>query len=413
MRQCKNCGISCISIHCSKKCRKEYSHKVNYDKLICPTCGKEFEKMKSLNSIYCSKQCSLSNKDFILRNKDKRKKTCIEKYGVTTYSLTDECKQKLKDTNMERYGVESNLMLESCKEKIKQTNLIRYGVEYPSQSDEIKIKSLDTINRKFNGFPFEISSSLHNSCQTTIREIYGVDNVAQSKEIKKAVKLTNFKKFKCDTFIGSEIGKSIIKQSLLNKYGTENIREIESINDDIIRTRMDNFYDDFIVEKVRLYKCEATFVKSEYSGCGKDKIYQFKCLTCNKIFDDYMYNNHITKCCICHPSYTRISKFQRRIYEYVLKSYPDALLEEYLPKSNKYADILIPSLNKIIECYGDYWHCNPLKYTADYYHKRIHKTAQEIWNKDDERIKLLQDNGYIVEIIWEKDTENYINICSL
>ena len=409
MKNCKNCGKACISIYCSKNCKREYSHKINYDQLICPTCHKEFERMKSKQATYCSKKCALSNKELTFKRISNTHKTCIEKYGVSNYSQTEECKKKIKVTNIQRYGVESNLMLESCKEKIKQTNLIRYGVEYPSQSDEIKLKSLNTVNRKFNGFPFEISSSLHNSCQTTIREIYGVDNVSQSEEIQEAVKLTNLKKFNCETFVGSDIGKAVIKQALLDKYGVATVGEIPNIHDNTIRTRMDNFYDDFIVEKVRLYKCEATFGKSEYTGCGKDKLYKFKCLTCNKIFDDYMYNNHITKCSICHPSYTRISKFQRLVYNHVLKTYPDALLEIYLPAINKYADILIPSINKIIECHGDYWHCNPEMYKSDYYHKRIHLTAQEIWNNDSLRIKILESAGYVVEVVWEDKVDNYIN----
>jgi len=118
-------------------------------------------------------------------------------------------------------------------------------------------------------------------------------------------------------------------------------------------------------------------------------------------------NGIVPKCPVCNP-YSKISKFQRLVYEHVLQSHPDALLEVHLPAINKFADILIPSLHKIIECHGDYWHCNPSMYAANYYNKRIHLTAQEIWNNDSQRLQILRDAGYDVEVVWEKDTAQYI-----
>jgi hypothetical protein len=41
-------------------------------------------------------------------------------------------------------------------------------------------------------------------------------------------------------------------------------------------------------------------------------------------------------------------------------------------------DIYFPKLNKAIEYNGDYWHCNPNKYEADYFHKKSKLTAKEI-----------------------------------
>lgn len=84
-----------------------------------------------------------------------------------------------------------------------------------------------------------------------------------------------------------------------------------------------------------------------------------------------------------------------------MKNYPDARLEEYLPDIRKSVDIYIPSLNKIIECFGDYWHCNPKIYAADYYHREIHMNAEEIWKRDNDRISVMENAGYKVEVIWE------------
>ena len=99
----------------------------------------------------------------------------------------------------------------------------------------------------------------------------------------------------------------------------------------------------------------------------------------------------------------RISKFQRSVYEQTLVKCPDALIEHYLTDANHSVDIYVPSERKIVECYGDYWHCNPKKYNADYYNKMVKKTAQEIWDRDEMRLNQLHSFGYIVEVVWESD----------
>jgi G:T-mismatch repair DNA endonuclease (very short patch repair protein) len=58
--------------------------------------------------------------------------------------------------------------------------------------------------------------------------------------------------------------------------------------------------------------------------------------------------------------------------------------------------------NTIIEYYGDYWHANPNRYKKnDIVHSN--KTAEEIWNLNDLRIKDLESVGYKCIIIWESE----------
>jgi G:T-mismatch repair DNA endonuclease (very short patch repair protein) len=96
-----------------------------------------------------------------------------------------------------------------------------------------------------------------------------------------------------------------------------------------------------------------------------------------------------------------ISKGQRKLYETVLKEYSDAKLEYYLVDAGKSVDIYIPSKKKIIEYFGDYWHCNPIKYNHSYYHTQLHKTAEEVWKQDNDRIQNFKNMGYDVQIVWE------------
>ena len=61
--------------------------------------------------------------------------------------------------------------------------------------------------------------------------------------------------------------------------------------------------------------------------------------------------------------------------------------------------------NKLIEFYGDYWHCNPSmnRFKPSYYHPYLHCTAQEKWNLDHERIQKFKDAGFETKIVWEQD----------
>jgi len=66
-------------------------------------------------------------------------------------------------------------------------------------------------------------------------------------------------------------------------------------------------------------------------------------------------------------------------------------------------DIFIPSTRTIIECDGDFIHCNPDRYSPDFirYPKYETKTAKDIWERDNARTKELLEKGYNVIRIWE------------
>jgi hypothetical protein len=36
----------------------------------------------------------------------------------------------------------------------------------------------------------------------------------------------------------------------------------------------------------------------------------------------------------------------------------------------------------IIECFGDFWHCNPALWSADRYNPSLHTTAGDKWARD-------------------------------
>lgn len=71
---------------------------------------------------------------------------------------------------------------------------------------------------------------------------------------------------------------------------------------------------------------------------------------------------------------------------------------------NLFYDLTCESMMKIIEFNGDYWHANPKKYGVnETISMKNGRTAQEIWEADAKKIKLAEDAGYEVKVVWESD----------
>lgn len=79
------------------------------------------------------------------------------------------------------------------------------------------------------------------------------------------------------------------------------------------------------------------------------------------------------------------------------------IIKQYHCKGVGIVDFYYPETNTLEFIDGDYWHCNPAKYKADYYHKNIKLTAQQIWDRDRRITEKAISLGYKVNRIWERD----------
>lgn len=78
-----------------------------------------------------------------------------------------------------------------------------------------------------------------------------------------------------------------------------------------------------------------------------------------------------------------------------------------------FLDFYLRETGKVIEFFGDYWHCNPYKYKPDQY-INIGGTQQkvsDVWENDKKRIDFILKIPYIndVKIVWETDYRNNPN----
>lgn len=112
------------------------------------------------------------------------------------------------------------------------------------------------------------------------------------------------------------------------------------------------------------------------------------------------------------------SKISLELFECIQRSIPNIQFgyNEAVLKINNMSysiDCIDVTHKKIIEFYGDYWHANPNKFKATDIIKKT--TAEKIWEHDRQKIQALNNNGYIVLIIWEseykKDKQGTINKC--
>lgn len=66
-------------------------------------------------------------------------------------------------------------------------------------------------------------------------------------------------------------------------------------------------------------------------------------------------------------------------------------------------DIVLPTFQMCIEFNGDYWHCNPTKYEAEYMHPHRKCRAADIWEWDENKLNHIRSRGYTTLVVWESD----------
>ncbi len=95
---------------------------------------------------HCSTKCRGQHNSLL--GSEKRKQTCLERFGASTNLKTDDNKLKSKNTLLEKYGVTHQMHLQSVKNKVKETCIEIYGVDNPSKADSIKEKKIRKGKRK-------------------------------------------------------------------------------------------------------------------------------------------------------------------------------------------------------------------------------------------------------------------------
>lgn len=162
---------------------------------------------------------------------DKRKQTCLKKYGVENAMKSEELRNKYKQSVLQKYGTDSFSKTKAFKEKVsdtwknktenekqvmvskcKQTCLKRYGVTNGAKTDKAKEKYRQTCLEK-----------------------YGVACTFQWEPQKEKTKQTNLKKYGSDNVARNEKVRNKYKETMLKTYGVEYSMQSKEIRDKAVK----------------------------------------------------------------------------------------------------------------------------------------------------------------------------------
>ena len=186
------------------------------------------------------------------------------------------------------------------------------------------------------------------------------------------------------------------------------------LDDDGLLKKDENLAKKFI-ENLNKSNCE--FISFEYN-CNKIIKVSFRCNKCNRIhtkfrcsLDKKIRENDYNFCPICNFTNTVISKPEKELAKYISECYKGNILRNDRTILNGYElDIVIPEKKLAFEFDGTYWHMDPRIYKETDINVKLNKTAKEIWDFDNNKIKLCEQLGYklirIKEYDWVNDNSN-------
>jgi hypothetical protein len=136
--------------------------------ISCPICGKKFTKgiyRKNDNCRACNiKMTYNKNPNKLNEAEEKRKKTCMEKYGVDNVAKDESIKEKTAETCIEKYGCKSIIGTKEVNElgqkaahtkeaydKRHETCIKKYGVDHHMKNNEI-LEKLKKTYENVTGF---------------------------------------------------------------------------------------------------------------------------------------------------------------------------------------------------------------------------------------------------------------------
>lgn len=305
---------------------------------LCLSCNKtptKWNKVRREYSDYCSNECisksdhikKLKSEKFNKRTKQeqdliniKRKKTCLEKYGVEVTSQIPETRIQAKETCLEKYGNENFRNTD----KAKETCLEKYGVEFTTQTDTMKLKSKETCLEKYGVDSYSMTDDFKDKVKNTCLSKYGVEYYLQSDDKKEKSKKTSQLKYGVEYYLQSDKAKTEKRISARNKY-----------SDDILK-----MFDTPILFKSKLETAGSVPNLAKDLNIGKHKLFRLA----------KEYNIDV-------PTENHISSQHKEIIDYIESiSETEIVINTRSIISPLELDIYLPEYKLAIEIDGVYWH---------------------------------------------------------
>lgn len=205
----------------------------------------------------------------------------------------------------------------------------------------------------------------------------------------------------------TDVAREKIKQSFIVNLGVENPSQLPSVKERKRKTFLKHYGVDNIWKSKQYYKWLDDYMLKEY-GCKRIASPETTSKTIKKWWKtlsveekEYKIKEQLRN---LHKSTTLQNSIENKIIQSL-----DCLkisYERYFQVGRYIADFYIKQFNLIIECNGDFWHANPIKYKEDDIlpfpgDKKI--LAKCLWKKDELKIDEYKKRGYDILTLWETD----------
>jgi G:T-mismatch repair DNA endonuclease (very short patch repair protein) len=309
------------------------------------------------------------------------------------------CDQKPGDVSKDEAKIESIKARSDV--ELNEEKLIKWYYEDESSLTDISNKtglSVGLVSNLFDLYGLEKRSLSEGSkkavdkFEKTCEEKYGVSNPSKLDWVKEKKEETFLENYGVDNIFKSEDFCEWLDEYMLEEYGKRRITDPEKSKE----TKLDRYgeaaYNGTKEEIENTYK--------EKYGCSRSEYH-------NKIWEtktEEEKKKHIEK---IKEGLDDNDPFSSSLEDRVANFFDDIGVEyqrQFFVARKSY-DFRIESTPLIIEINGDYWHANPEIYEAkdllNYPEKQVE--AEQIWQRDVQKIELAESYGYDVCVIWEKE----------
>ncbi|MGI0075910.1 MAG: DUF7487 domain-containing protein [Nitrosopumilaceae archaeon] len=316
---------------------------------------------------------------------EKRKQTCLKKYGVENPAQLEQTKRKRRQTNLIKYGTEYAQQSIQIKEKIKHTVLKIHNARSKLTKDNIQEKRRLTNLKKYGSW-HQQTVKARNNISETMTKVWSKRSPAKLKEIQENRKKTNLEKYGEEYAHQLEEIKVKTKLANLEKYGVEYTKQIHISRDSLKKLNNPDWLQEQHYELKKSLEQIAFELKVGATCVGR----YFK-----------KYSIKVKPYGFSHIAIQWLESIMVR--DNIFIQHAQNVNEYKIPNTKLQVDGYCKETNTIYEFYGDFFHGNPKIYEANFYNGVLYKTAGELYQQTINRENQIKSLGYNLITLWESE----------
>ena len=309
---------------------------------------------------------------------NKRKKTCLERYGVDNPKKSKEILIIEKENILKKWNGNHYMYDQSVREKFNGTMIKNWGVEWAQQSKSINEKSLKTFSENENRDQIIETRSLKLKNKSP-KEKKEIQKKRKNTLIKNWGSLDNYYRYFSDKVIEKSIEKYSVKHHLSHP--------------DIIQKRIETYTETKISKLKESLTDNLKFISRFFNNNNTDYYFNLLCNNCGGEFSItrqllvFRRSQGKEICLNCNPILHGRSEMENELYEFIVENYSKDVIKNCKNIISSELDIYLPDDRIAFEFNGLYWHSD------------IHKGKNFHLSKTEE----CQKKGVSLIHIWEDD----------